>query len=303
MTTKKVLLLIAAGLFSSSLYAQELSGEFIGDIYSANGTIGNSSATSVKVNFTYDTSIPLTGSPTTGFTYGGNLIRVTYEFFDAQGNPVNFGLPTPYELPPLAQPDNLHGSFETDNETYSFNTLSYTLNGEYFRAYFNIQANVRSSIFSQLTAFPLFQEILNEPDAYESTLIINNGAGFTESWVYVGVHTLRYIDLIQDADGDGVADTLDACADSLLDPNVMFGPIDSGVSNYVDVTGCSIMDHYAACEAEEAEEPTSPWGWIQPVYSGPTYCEKQVSYNLVADGVIDHTESRMLRRALYQSHQ
>lgn len=301
MKTNKALLLIAAGLFSVSLSAQELSGEFIGEIYTADGTVGASTATSVTVNFTYDTSIPLNGSSATGFTYNGNLIRVTYEFRDAMGNPVNFGLPAPYELPPSATPGNLAGSFETDTQNYSFNTLSYNFNGEYYRAYFNIQANVRSTIFSQLTAFPRFQEILNEPDAYESTLIINNGAGFTESWVYVGVHTLRYF--TQDADGDGVQDTLDTCPASLLDPNAMFDAIDSGVPNYVDANGCSIMDHYAACAAEEAAAPTSPWGWFQPVYSGPTYCEKQVSYNLVDDGVIDYTEARMLRNALNLSHQ
>ncbi|MGQ4277594.1 hypothetical protein ACQ5ES_11150 [Pseudidiomarina sp. E22-M8] len=301
MNTKKTLLLIAGGLFSLSLNAQELSGEFIGDIYTADGTIGASSATSVTVNFTYDTSIPLSGSSATGFTYNGNLIRVTYEFRDAQGNPVNFGLPSPYELTPLAQPGNLSGSFETDNQTYSYNTLGYSLNNESYLAYFNIQDNVRTTIFSQLTAFPRFQEILNEPDAYESLLIIDNGAGFNESWVYVGVHTLRYF--IQDADGDGVADTLDTCPASLLDPNTMFGAIDSGVQNYVDANGCSIMDHYAKCEAEEAAAPTSPWGWFQPVYSGPSHCEKQVAYNLVSDGVIDYSEARMLRNALYLSHQ
>ncbi|MDN7136755.1 hypothetical protein J6J34_00805 [Pseudidiomarina sp. 1ASP75-14] len=301
MKHNKALLLIAAGLFSVSLSAQELSGEFIGEIYTADGTIGASTATSVTVNFTYDTSIPLTGSAATGFTYNGNLIRVTYEFRDAMGNPVNFGLPAPYQLPPLATPVNLFGSFETDNQTYSFNTLAYSLNSENYMAYFNMQDNVRPTIFSQLTAFPRFQEILNEPDAYESLLIIDNGAGFNVSWVYVGVHTLRYF--IQDADGDGIADTLDTCPASVLDPNAMFGVIDSGVPNYVDANGCSIMDHYAACADDTTSAPTSPWGWFQPVYSGPNYCEKQVSYNLVDDGVIDYTEARMLRNALNLSHQ
>ncbi|CAB0151116.1 hypothetical protein PSI9734_01530 [Pseudidiomarina piscicola] len=106
-----------------------------------------------------------------------------------------------------------------------------------------------------------------------------------------------------DTDGDGIADDVDVCSVSILDETVMFdGWLNSGVTNYVDESGCSIMDHYAACEAEEEEQPSSPWGWFQPVSSGPSYCETQVVYGLQSDGVIDHMEGRMLRNALRLSY-
>ncbi|MDN7134436.1 hypothetical protein [Pseudidiomarina terrestris] len=106
-----------------------------------------------------------------------------------------------------------------------------------------------------------------------------------------------------DTDRDGVIDDLDLCSASLVEETVIFGGwLDSGVTNYTDESGCTIMDRYAACEAEEATQPTSPWGWFQPVYSGPTYCEQQVVYGLQDDGIIDYTEGRMLRNALNLSH-
>ncbi|CAB0151113.1 hypothetical protein PSI9734_01528 [Pseudidiomarina piscicola] len=109
--------------------------------------------------------------------------------------------------------------------------------------------------------------------------------------------------LIQDSDGDGVPDEADNCAASQLDETVIFdGWLNSWVTNYVDESGCSIMDHYAACNAEEEEQSSSPWGWFQPVYSGPNYCETQVVYQLQSSGLIDANEGRMLRRALSRSY-
>ncbi|WP_173920510.1 hypothetical protein [Pseudidiomarina piscicola] len=106
-----------------------------------------------------------------------------------------------------------------------------------------------------------------------------------------------------DTDGDGVSDSNDLCSVSILDETVMFdGWLNSGVTNHVDESGCSIMDHYAACAVEEDEQPSSPWGWFQPVSSGPSYCETQVVYGLQSDGVIDHMEGRMLRNALRLSY-
>ena len=105
--------------------------------------------------------------------------------------------------------------------------------------------------------------------------------------------------LINDFDGDGIADEVDACEASILGETVLFdGWYDSGVTNYVDDSGCSVMDHYAACEAEEQEAPRRG---IRSVRSGPSSCEKAVSYDLVADGVISYAEARALREALYES--
>ncbi len=106
-----------------------------------------------------------------------------------------------------------------------------------------------------------------------------------------------------DADGDGVFDRLDTCPNSLTDETVIFdGWYNSGVTNYVDESGCTIMDRYAACEAEQEEQEFSRFSRrISSFYSGPSYCEKQVAYGLVSDGLIDYSEARALRDALYHA--
>ncbi|WP_411359124.1 hypothetical protein [Pseudidiomarina salilacus] len=105
-----------------------------------------------------------------------------------------------------------------------------------------------------------------------------------------------------DADGDGISDEVDLCSASITDETVIFGGwLDSAVTNYVDANGCTIMDRYAQCTQEVEEQPTR-FSRFQPRYSGPSYCEKQVSYGLVDEGIIDYTEARMLRDALYMSY-
>ncbi|CAB0151119.1 hypothetical protein PSI9734_01533 [Pseudidiomarina piscicola] len=107
---------------------------------------------------------------------------------------------------------------------------------------------------------------------------------------------ITYGDL--DSDGDGVPDLVDSCPASILDGNVVLSALDSGVSNYVGEDGCSLMDRFAACEAEAEEQPSSPWGWFQPVFSGPSQCERDVIYDAQNEQLIDYTEGRMLRNIL-----
>ena len=107
--------------------------------------------------------------------------------------------------------------------------------------------------------------------------------------------------LIQDIDGDGVPDETDSCIESLTDETVIFlGGYDSGVANQVDESGCTIMDRYAACAAEE--QPSTPAGPTFSAYTGPSYCETQVAYGLQSEGMIDFTDSRTLRNALYNAY-
>lgn len=106
-----------------------------------------------------------------------------------------------------------------------------------------------------------------------------------------------------DSDGDGVPDVSDACPASLQPESgtVWFNWLDSTVTNYVDDSGCTIMDRYAACNAEQEEKSTFTRRGFS-FYSGPSYCEKQVAYGLVADGIISYAEARMLRDNLYSSY-
>lgn len=56
-----------------------------------------------------------------------------------------------------------------------------------------------------------------------------------------------------DSDGDGVANIHDHCPDSILDPTVIFGDVNTGVENRVDADGCSIADLVAELK------PASGW--------------------------------------------
>ncbi|KFZ29121.1 hypothetical protein IDAT_05450 [Pseudidiomarina atlantica] len=107
--------------------------------------------------------------------------------------------------------------------------------------------------------------------------------------------------LIQDLDGDGIPDETDSCVESLTNETVVFGGgYDSGVTNQVDESGCTIMDRYAACDAEAP--PMPPAGPVFSAFTGPSYCETQVAYGLQSEGMIDFTDSRMLRKALYDAY-
>lgn len=154
----------------------------------------------------------------------------------------------------------------------------------------------QSSLFTSLTHYP--QLVTGVPpttfrlrmEGYEQST--NDYALFNSVVDEVRVYP-------PDADGDGVADALDQCTTSALDATVMFNGYNSTVTNYVDANGCTIMDRYAACQG--AETVTGPRG-IRSVRRGPSYCEKMVSYALVAEGIISYAEARLLRDALYASY-
>lgn len=147
--------------------------------------------------------------------------------------------------------------------------------------------------------YPMFQTVTNQPNAFNSTLIISGPAtGNAWATILLNVHTLSYE--ATDDDGDGVSNEFDLCSTSLTDETVWFdGWYDSGVANVVNADGCTVMDHYAACALEE-ESSTTTRRFLS-FNTGPSYCEKQVAYELVADGTIDYTTARQLCDALYYS--
>lgn len=165
-----------------------------------------------------------------------------------------------------------------------------------------------ASLFADISNYP----VLNTGETsqpFQFTSIVDGGEGpigvlnhddgntpHQEGYMAGMATNISYGDL--DSDGDGVADALDKCSPSVLTETVEFGWIDTGVVNAVGDDGCSLMDRYAKCEAD-AEEESSPFSWFRPIYSGPSYCEKQVAYQAVTEGLIGYGEARTLRTELY----
>lgn len=236
--------------------------------------------------------------------YEEAVLSAAIELYDSQGQPIETPITTRCDDTTIVSeaPTSSAEIYLTEGDAES---AAYLIQGGDFNG--RLLACVPE--LAELVA-PLFPESVGFPiplaGDYEADfdMTIQNGDSMRGISVEVaGVAERITVETI-DSDGDGIDDFSDMCPASLTSETVTFeGGYDSGVTNHVDASGCTIMDHYAVCEVEEAEQPTSPWGWFQPLYSGPSYCEKQVSYELVADGVISYSEARMLRDGLYQSHQ
>lgn len=155
--------------------------------------------------------------------------------------------------------------------------------------------NAALEMFSDFSGYPQLINVLNP--GYTFSGWIQNSDYEMQQYTGAVTSVLTYL---PDDDLDGVMNDVDTCPVSIMDETVMFkGWYDSGVTNYVDASGCTVADHYAACAVEEQEAPVRG---IRSVRSGPSNCEKAVSYDLVADGVISYSEARMLRNALYNSY-
>jgi hypothetical protein len=95
-----------------------------------------------------------------------------------------------------------------------------------------------------------------------------------------------------DSDGDGVPDIDDHCPDSILDPTVIFGDVDTGVENRVDEDGCSIADLFAALEPES--------GWK----NHGQFVSKAVKLvkTLLREGTINADEAKALKTGAAHSN-
>lgn len=262
----------------------------------------------VRAIITYDSSMMSTAGYAGSATFTDTFLSVQLQFLDSSGVEV------PQTFPTVLTTDangTLTGSWhyfdgplpaQSQFQVVLSDTYYETAAMESFTYYVDVTNSGDNSqaVFEDVNGTFRYVEYFGDGNLQGSLNIFtamegSGSVGFQPDFVYYG-------GLNEDFDDDGISNLNDSCMFSLTDETVMFDWVDSGVTNYVDESGCTIMDRYAACEAEEATQPTSPWGWFQPVYSGPTYCERQVVYGLQDDGIIDYTEGRMLRNALNLSH-
>lgn len=222
--------------------------------------------------------------------YSEAIVSVRYEFEDAQGLPLDIGLVGPFEL---SQNTELLESEYSFADGFDFTKLvfAYELDNEVSFTQITL-AGSDTNVIAEYGSDFIFNTTNGLPPNDIAAAFVFGTPSLQPMMFLADVSELSYQVLLADADHDGIADELDACSSTDLSATVMLNGIDSGVENVLDSTGCSIADHYAACDAEQS----SGAGWLG--YQGASYCETQVGYDLYREGLISYMELRMLRNAL-----
>ncbi len=295
-------------LLSSAVFAQEetretliIEGAEVVDVHDVYQHFPN--AKTYKLYLEFDTAATLLSSSSTSKVYDNALTRLDVEFFDADGQliagpPLAFDGDLPENI--AARPDV---SFYADGQSERLIIRDINFGGRsYWPSYTgSAVTGLAGSIFADFSGFPTFIEgstTATVPYIHFGYTDLNGNSLHFD--LEGAIASLSY--LVMDADNDGYADDIDLCPASATEETVWFdGWYDSGVTNVVDADGCTVMDHYAACSVEEEQQQT--FFSRRSLFSGPSYCEKQVAYGLVSDGTIDYRTARDLRDALYYSAQ
>ncbi|RUO74505.1 hypothetical protein CWI80_03960 [Pseudidiomarina sediminum] len=231
-------------------------------------------------------------TPTVGYDgvyFAETILSVSYSFENDLGEPIDFGYPARFEVPIGQQADNRFSEFYS-GFFFSYSELSYSDNNENHLAYFNLTGYEGVRVADYRDDFVLFNEISGPGSYVHSVFLIDSPVTDALERFSIVVDKLTVEEVALDADGDGIPSSKDLCSASDLSEGVYLNGIYTGVTNYVDETGCSLADYYAACEV-------SPEEAARIAYSGPTYCTMQLGYQFYRDGLITYTELRMLRNA------
>ncbi|MBY6063688.1 thrombospondin type 3 repeat-containing protein [Pseudidiomarina sediminum] len=248
---------------------------------------------SVLVRMVFDTAIPYQGIGVNTVRANNNLISADVVLFDGLGEPLtSFPMPVPTLVPEQSATIayDVGGTDDEFDVTWELSAADAASLG-YHEVNFFLMPIGCEQLFQPGTGWPMIYEISPPSVPYYLSLRLTNADGYEQ--INVIVDSVSYSELVDDVDNDGVPDEVDVCPESLLTEFVHFDSGSSGVPNYVDEDGCSIMDHYANCEATTS---SSGAHWFS--YSGPSQCEIQVGYQLYRDGLIDYTELRLLRNAM-----
>lgn len=242
----------------------------------------------IKVEIELRTDRELTPWVVNNYSYhDASIISYKATFFDAAGDTVDLGYPEVFQAG-IDDPVYANMQVFRDDLKMSFLQYDYSQNNTTYGTQLIIDDG--NEILHLADEHMRFKEVLPEQRPYYASALLR-GESNQLIWYYFNTDFLVYGALLVDADGDGIADADDQCPSTVESDTVWFDGVNSGVTNHVDANGCAISDHYASCEVE------AQGGGLMG-YSGPSYCETQMGYQLYRDGLIDYTELRMLRNAL-----
>ncbi|RUO74501.1 hypothetical protein CWI80_03940 [Pseudidiomarina sediminum] len=223
--------------------------------------------------------------------YQDAILSIRFEFEDAQGLPVDLGVENPLELTDGAENAGNELSFSDGFDVAQF-SFGYEVNDNLHFAQMIVAGSDDDRIADYTSNFVQLNPISAPESGVAGMFVTGSPQGDIYQFFIPDMSEVSYQVLLADADHDGIADELDACLTTDLSETVTLNGVNSGVANVLDSTGCSIMDHYAACDAEQS----SGAGWLG--YQGASYCETQVGYDLYREGLISYMELRLLRNAL-----
>ncbi|OZB05249.1 MAG: hypothetical protein B7X54_05920 [Idiomarina sp. 34-48-12] len=234
------------------------------------------------LEITQRAQMPLVYAASTWRQYSDAIERVTVSVYDSEGNAVS--VRQPLAASDLGEPTTNTLYFDYG---YRSNYTSWTMNGM-SQDGFNSQLNLnlrgpRDSLFASTAEFPRF---VNTPRYVNATMFSNveTADGDDVVYIYGPVTEVNY--LTADSDGDGINDDVDACPASDISRTVVIDFTDTGVSNSVDSTGCSVTDKILACQADAKNRGDF------------VSCASHLAKQLRKEGVVSNSEHGALLRHL-----
>lgn len=226
-------------------------------------------------------------------TYFNTIEKMVFEFLDEDNVPVTLPFHTDYDVNEVA---HTFGTYLYANSLleYNYENLQFTVNYRTgadissqnymaFQSFINVY-NARNYFGDE--ALPILPK---ESDYNNQRLTLK--AHSDDAYTYFYLRNVEHHYFGPDNDNDGVMNFYDECAASIQDATLTIDGVNTGIANGVDIDGCSIADHFAACEAQQA-------GSFPLFYSGPTACENGVLYDAYRNGLITYPELRQLRQML-----
>lgn len=285
-----------AALFASSfaVQAETIQVTISGEVYATNGRLELAQAARATAVVEIDTSQVVSPDPSySSVRLNNTIVSIAYHFEDADGTPLDFGYPERFEFSEQTSSGNRFSSF-TSGFYYSYNEINYYEQGERYLAYYNLRGADGFRVADYRDDFIFYTE-LDTPTGLVTSLFLTITPEFDREEIRLNVDRLSIDSMVVDSDADGVADENDTCLASDLSEGVSLNGIYTGVTNHSDASGCTIADYYAACTQSEQASSLLPF---RPSYSGASYCQMQVGYQLYRDGLINYSELRMLRSVL-----
>lgn len=280
---------LALTLFLSSAHGQEAQLEIIAERPSQSNN-SDPAIQQLRLLVTFDTGANDTQQFADTYTFQDSLISIELEVYDPQNTMTNRYVYTPdgnlnINRIVLSKPSNLQ------EQSMLVDLLNFAEDISFRLSRINPNDPAIEAPIGFDNGFPKIKEVVNQSGSYTFDVFAMNGQQPGIQIIDFDAHTVRYV--VLDEDGDGITDDLDQCPASITTSTVVFGWLDSGVTNDVDANGCTISDRYMACQEIVAAAATDI-----PSFQGPTYCEMQVTYSLYRDGLVDYSEVRQLRNSM-----